>query len=133
MRFTNISLLFLATLAASRVSADFQITWVNTDKAGLGYFAVPVNWGDRQGIVEALFGGVDQVQGGSGPVPIFWHVEAGLCGFADEMDFYISQAGGEVSWEIFPHNGNGRQIGTCYYNTSTLAKPMGRKVWRTVW
>jgi hypothetical protein len=102
------------------VNADFQITWVHDSEAGLGYFAIPANSWNCQGIAEARFGGVDEVQGETdGNVPIFWHVEPGLCGFADSMDFYIYEGNG-LFWAMYIHDGNGQQIGTCYPNTTTL-------------
>ena len=123
MRFTatnffNSSFVFLAmSLATSRVRADFYIA-VHPGNGQLvaSYYAVPTDSWNCDGIAE-LQGKFTPVSydGGSAPADqvIQFQVASGLCGYEYAIDGYIYDADTPQKWEIYTHNGDGQQIGTC--------------------
>ena len=125
MRFKNIAILSLSLFAISlRVEASFFIAWVIDPSTSNHFVAVaPYDW-TCNGISEDGFTGVNDFTGtgnGEGPGYVLsWHMDAGMCGVAYEMNFSRDQNGNEaIQWYMYEDGTSlTSQIGTCYVNTT---------------
>jgi hypothetical protein len=115
MRFFDSTLLFkslVVTLAISKVDADFVLAQFHDH----GSFSHSVACSSNSLGCECWETGPQVFD--SNWMGNFFSLPAGICEYEHQLDFYYNYGGGD--WYFYPHNGDGKGVGTCHFNTQDL-------------
>jgi len=126
MRLFDSTLLFkslVVTLAISKVDADFALAQFHDN----GRITYSVACSSDSLNCDCWETG-PQVFNSNGRD--FFSLPGGLCGVEEQLDFYYNWLGSD--WYFYKHNGDGKGVGTCTYNTEDLYECPGASAYYSI-